>query len=128
MEKKLTKLSSILLISFIVFSLGCSNECENQNPTVILANNGTGKADIQIKTSGGNTENINNIEPGSSSEKRSFAPGTIEFTISIQGVDAPIEYAIRTSYCNDYTVTINVYNTITHNGVALDKSSIPSSI
>ena len=126
--EKLKKLSSILQISFIVFSLGCSNECENQNPTVILANNGTGKADIQIKTSGGNTENINNIEPGSSSEKRSFAPGTIEFTISIQGVDAPIEYAISTSYCNDYTVTINVDNTITHNGVALDKSSIPSSI
>ncbi len=67
-----------------ILQISCSNECENENPTLVLVNNGTDKADIQIKTSGGNTENINNIEPGTSSEKRSFARGDIEFTISIK--------------------------------------------
>ena len=118
----------VALLGLIVFSIGCNDGCENQNPTVKLINNGTGKADIQIKTSNGNTENINNIEPGTSSEKRSFAPGKIEFTISIQGVQDPIEYELSTSYCHDYTVTINEDNTVTHIGITLDKVSISSSI
>jgi hypothetical protein len=83
-----------------------------ENPAVRLVNNGTGKADIQIKTSGGNTENINNIEPGSSSILRSFAPGDIEFTIAIQGVDEPIEYHLKVFYCMDYTVTIYPDNSV----------------
>ena len=40
----------VLLIVFLIFTIGCSDDgCENQNPTVKLVNNGTGKADIQIK-------------------------------------------------------------------------------
>jgi len=64
-------------------------------------------ADIQIKTSGSNTENINNIEPGKSSKKRSFTHSKIEFTIAIKDAPEPIEYQIYTAYFNDYTVTIN---------------------
>lgn len=118
------KLSIIILQSFIILSIGCSDGCDKQDPTVKLVNNGTSKADIQIKTSNGNTENINNIEPGSSSEKRSFAPGAIEFTISIQGVQDPIEYQISTIYCNDYTVTINDDNSVTHANRSLEKEVI----
>ena len=83
-----------------------------ENPTVRLVNNGTGKADIQIKTSGGNTENINNVDPGTSSPPRPFAPGEIDFTITIQGEDDPIEYSLKVFYCVDYTVTINTDNTV----------------
>jgi hypothetical protein len=108
------KIKQIAIIVFIfAFIFGCSDDCENENPTVLLLNNGTDKADIQVKTSGGNTENINNIEPGTFSEKRSFAPGEIEFTIAIQGVDDPIVYNLRVFYCNDYTVTINADNSVT---------------
>ena len=115
----------VLLIVFLIFTIGCSDDgCENQNPTVKLVNNGTGKADIQIKTSNGNTENINNIEPGTSSEKRSFAPGDIEFTISIQGESDPVVYMLTTLFCNDYTVTINEDNTVTSAGIKLEKETI----
>lgn len=98
-------------ISFI----GCDS-CEGENPSVQLINNGTGKADIQIKTSGGNTENINNIEPGTSSERRNFESGNIEFTISIQGVNDDVVYVLPADYCHDYTVTINPDNTVSSSG------------
>jgi hypothetical protein len=104
---------------FILF-VSCSDTCEGENPTVQLFNSGTGKADIQIKTSGGNTENINNIEPENYSEKRSFDPGEIEFTIAIQGVDEPIVYFLIVDYCTDNLVTINDDNTITATSIRLD--------
>jgi hypothetical protein len=95
--------------------IGCDS-CEGENPSVQLINNGTGKADIQIKTSGGNTENINNIEPGTSSERQTFETGNIEFTISIQGVNDDIVYVLHTDFCYDYTVTINPDNSVTSSG------------
>lgn len=104
----------LLLISlFICFSLIGCDSCDGENPSVQLVNNGTGKADIQIKTSGGNTENMNNIEPGTSSERRTFVRGDIEFTISIQGIQDDIVYVLQADYCNDYTVTINPNNSVT---------------
>ena len=102
----------LLIMGLLILSLSCSDDCDMENPTVRLVNNGIDKADIQIKTSGGNTENINNIEPGTSSPLRSFAPGEIEFTINIHGVDDPIVYNLKVFYCVDYTVTINSDNTV----------------
>ena len=57
-------------------------------------------------------ENINNVEPGTSSQRREFAPGEIGFTINIQGVDDPIEYSLSVYHCHDYTVTINPDNSV----------------
>ncbi len=112
---------AFIIISFClsVFMTGCSG-CDGENPSVTLINNGTAKADIQVKTSGGNTENINNIYPGSRSDKRTFAPGNIEFTVAIQGVSDPIVYLLKTSSCVDYTVSINPDNTVT--SVAIDRN------
>jgi hypothetical protein len=59
---------------------------------------------------------MNNIEPGTSSERRAFEFGNIEFTISIQGVNDDIVYVLQADYCNDYTVTINPDNTISSSG------------
>ena len=106
------KISFLFFMGLVLF-VACSDDCEKEDPTVVLVNNGLTKADIQIKTSGGNTENINNILPGESSEKRSFAPGEIEFTVAIQGLQDPVEYILPTSYCTEYTVTINEDNTVT---------------
>jgi hypothetical protein len=109
-----------LLVMFIALcvclSLISCDSCDGENPSVQLINNGTGKADIQIKTSDGNTENINNVEPGTSSERRTFNRGDIEFTISIQGVNDDIVYVLQANYCNDYTVTINPDNSVTSSG------------
>jgi hypothetical protein len=100
----------------VFFSLISCASCDGENPSVQLINNGTGKADIQIKTSGGNTENMNNIELGTSSERRTFDRGDIEFTISNQGVTDDIVYILQTNYFYDYTVTINPDNSVTSSG------------
>lgn len=104
-------LISLIVIALSISFTGCSG-CDGENPTVMLVNNGTGKADIQIKTSGGNTENINNVLVGTQSERRSFAEGDVEFTINIQGVNDPVVYNLRISTCRDYTVTINSDNSV----------------
>ena len=103
-----------LFISLSLISIGCG--CDGENPGVILTNNGTGKADIQVKTSGGNTENINNIQPGTSSASRTFAPGDIMFTIAIQGVADPVVYTLHSASCYDYVVTVNPDNSVTSSG------------
>ena len=105
-------ISVLCLAAAIVCLAGCSDDCEDQLPTLSLVNNGTGKADVQIKTSGGNTENINNIAVGAASEKRAFAPGQIDLTIAIQGVNDPIEYSMTILNCNHYIVSIDQNNTV----------------
>ena len=117
------KYSIVFFLTLIVF-VGCGDSCDNENPTVQLVNRSAEKADVQIKTSGGNTENINNIEPGTSSSKRSFAPGEIEFTVTIQNVKDPIVYVLYAQNCNEYTVTINEDNSVTSSGNKLDKTII----
>lgn len=118
------RILAIVALAFLFVFAGCDNGCDKENPSVILVNNGTEKADIQIKTSGGNTENINNIQPGASSEKRTFAPGEIEFTVTIQGAQEPVEYLLLADYCNAYTVTINEDNSVTGSGRKLEKPLI----
>jgi hypothetical protein len=114
------KVIYIGLLGISVLLLSCSDTCDGENPTVQLLNNGTGRADIQIKTSGGNTENINNIESGSYSEKRSFDPGEIEFTIAIQGVADPIIYYLIVDHCTENLVSINNDNSVTSTSIRLD--------
>jgi hypothetical protein len=108
----------IITISLSFIIIGCG--CDGEDPSVMLTNNGTGKADIQIKTSGGNTENVNNIQPGTSSARRNFNPGNIEFTINIQGVNDPVVYVLQASTCYDYTVTVKPDNTVTSSGTERD--------
>lgn len=114
------KVMTIIFLFILILCTGCSDTCDGENPTVKLINHGTGKADIQIKTSGGNTENINNVEVGATSESRSFAPGDIEFTIAIQGVADPIVYNLKVFYCTDYVVTINGDNSVSGSSTARD--------
>jgi hypothetical protein len=104
----------ILSFSLALLLTGCG--CDGEDPNVILRNNGTGKADIQVKTSNGNTENINNVMPGTTSERRTFIAGDIEFTINIQGVNDPVVYILQAGNCYDYTVTINADNSVTSSG------------
>ena len=107
----------VLFVSLCIsLSFIACDSCDGENPSVQLVNNGTGKADIQIKTSGGNTENMNNIESGTSSERRIFDRGDIEFTISIQGVNDDIVYVLQANHCYDYTVTINPDNSVSSSG------------
>jgi len=101
-------LSAILIIGLS----GCSNDCENEEPRTKINNNGTGKASVQIKTSGGNTENINNIETGQTSAWRSYAPGQTEFTIAIQGVADDTLVVVNMLSCWEYDIIIDSFNSV----------------
>ena len=54
--------------------------------------------------------------PFTTSERRTFGAGDIEFTINIQGVNDPVVYILQAGACYDYTVTINADNSVTSAG------------
>ena len=103
-----------LLLYLFLFALlaSCSDDCDNDAPRARINNNGTGKASVQIQTSGGNTENINNIEIGQTSAWNSYAPGQTEFTIAIQGVANDTSIVVDMSTCWEYDIVINSTNQI----------------
>lgn len=112
---KLSKTFNLFSVIIILVAsiCGCSDNCDNENPRARINNSGTGKASVQIKTSGGNTENINNIESGQSSSWRSFAPGQTEFTIAIQGVSDDTLVIVNMLACWEYDIIIDSNNSVT---------------
>lgn len=102
---------AMLLISMIGLSLNSCSKCNGEDPTARIINNGTHKASVQIKTSGGNTVNINNVDPGTASPYASYAAGTVTFTITVNVVDY-VETVVL-SQCFDYDISINAQNVIT---------------
>jgi hypothetical protein len=100
----------IATIGLFTFS-SCSESCDNEDPRARIVNNGTAKASVQIKTSGGNTENINNIESGQISDWRSFAAGNTEFTLAIQGEDDTL-VVVHMLNCYEYSINIDGQNNV----------------
>jgi len=97
----------------------CSESCDNEDPRAKIVNNGTDKASVQIKTSGGNTENINNIESGQTSDWRSFAAGNTEFTVAIQGMNDTV-VTVNMLQCYEYSIDINAQNRVSSTAVERD--------
>jgi hypothetical protein len=98
---------------FAVAASGCK-KCKGEQPRARITNNGTQKASVQVKTSGGNTININNVDPGTSSDYASYAPGQVTFTITVNNAN----YVKTTdiSNCYQYDIAIDRANVITVNG------------
>lgn len=107
-----TALKNIFFATLLITGFwGCSNSCDNEEPRARINNYGTDKASVQIKTSGGSTENINNIETGQSSDWRSYAAGVTEFTITIQG--GPDTLVIQNMLnCWEYDIIIDSLNQV----------------
>ncbi len=101
----------MLLLSLALLFYNCSDNCNGENPRARIINNGTKEAKVQIKTSGGNTENINNVAPGTTSEYRGYAPGEIEFTITVSNVD--YKQKVNMGTCFEYDIAIDANNVIT---------------
>lgn len=109
---KSLKISLIVLLSiFVITSLNSCKKCKNEDPSARIINNGTEKASVQIKTSGGNTININNVDPGTSSPYASYAPGLVTFTITVANNDY-VE-TVQMEECFDYDIAIDANNNIT---------------
>ena len=99
----------------IVISITSCNKCLNDNPRAKVINNGTQKISVQIKTSGGKTININNIDPANTSEYSSYASGDVTFTITVNKTD--YVKTVKMNECYDYNIAIDGNNTITASSI-----------
>ena len=109
--KRAKYLFMIVLVGIFAITMNSCSKCKNEDPAARIINNGTDKASVQIKTSGGNTVNINNVEPGTASAYNSFAAGQVTFTITVKKVD--YVKAFDLGNCYDYDIAIDANNNIT---------------
>ncbi len=108
--KKIKSMLALVTIVVMIFATSGCKDCDGDSPRARIINNGTKVISVQIKTSGGNTENINNIQPSTISEYRSFAAGSTTFTISIG--NEVVETIIQMDNCFEYDITIDKNNVI----------------
>jgi hypothetical protein len=100
-----------LVIALCLFSLSSCKKCKGEDPRARITNNGTMVASVQIKTSNGNTENINNVAPSTTSEYKTYAAGDVIFTITIDKVTTV--KTVSLAQCYEYNIAIDANNTIT---------------
>ena len=74
-------LFGILSIATIVFLSACADEVD---PQFRIKNERSDKANVQIQTSGGNTINLNEVQPGQTTAYQSASVGNIVVTAVIQ--------------------------------------------
>ncbi|HEX8548436.1 MAG TPA: hypothetical protein VF691_15855 [Cytophagaceae bacterium] len=110
---KILKFTFILLLTCFVAStfIGCKKKCKDEPPQARILNNGASKASVQIKTSNGNTVNINNVDPGTASGYVAYAPGEITFTLSVNAKD--YVKVVPMGNCYYYDIAIDKDNNIT---------------
>lgn len=110
--KKVNLLIIMILVGIASLS-SCKKKCSGENPTAKVLNAGTNKVSVQIKTSGGNTTNINNIEPNMASPEVSYAPGIVTFTITVGNSSIPpVVSTVDMASCYDYTIKIDANNAV----------------
>lgn len=103
-------LLTVGIVGLFVISMNSCKKCKDEDPRARIINDGTEKASVQIKTSGGNTININNVDPDSSSAYSSYAAGQVTFTITVSSND--YEKTFIMAQCFDYDIAIDASNNI----------------
>jgi len=100
----------IFSILFLLTITGCGTEAD---PEFRVTNQRVDKANVQVKTSGGNTININDVIQGQLTDYQSTAEGTIIVTAVIQ--NEPITPTITFTAKKDksYTIVVVTGNTPT---------------
>ncbi|MBC5994007.1 hypothetical protein [Pontibacter cellulosilyticus] len=106
--KKIPFLAALIALSA---TLSSCDKCDSENPRARILNNGTGEASVQIKTSGGNTENLNNVPAGASSDYRGYGAGMVTFTVTVD--KAELVESVQMSECYEYDITVDANNNIT---------------
>jgi hypothetical protein len=101
----------ILPFLFLLLAFTSCKNCKNEDPISRIVNNGTEVISVHIATSGGNTVNINNIQPGETSEDKSFAQGTVSFTISIGNTGDVVETVLMED-CWEYEIVVDANNNV----------------
>lgn len=109
---KILKFFSVFLLTLLCSATMFScKKCKDEDPTARIINNGTQIASVQIKTSGGNTININNVNPATSSSYNSYAAGQVTFTIKVNTID--YVKIVDINKCYYYDIAIDANNNIT---------------
>lgn len=106
--KKLLLLIAVVTIAMVSFN-SCK-KCKGEDPRARIVNNGTKTADVQIKTSGGNTVNINGVGAGTTSEYKSYEAGDVTFTISVDKNN--YVKVVSMSECFEYDISIDASNNV----------------
>lgn len=101
------KLINFVLVVVLIASVSCSDD--PAQPQFRVKNDRSTDASLQVKTSAGNTININNVAGGTTSAYQAVAAGLVEITVSIQG--EPDDFEATFVAVTDQTFTIVVANT-----------------
>ncbi|WP_299836930.1 hypothetical protein [uncultured Tenacibaculum sp.] len=110
--KLLKRFFSFFLICFLSFhSISCS-DCNNENPRARVTNTGDSEISVQINTAIGSRENIDIIEPGKSSEFRSYDTGNVIFNIVINDNEQIIE-TVEMDFCSEYEIIVDEDSIVT---------------
>ncbi|HEY9784533.1 MAG TPA: hypothetical protein V6D17_03955 [Candidatus Obscuribacterales bacterium] len=59
-----------------------------------------------MKTSGGNTININNVKPGTTSAYQEVATGQVDITVTIQGENGSFTASFVAGINSSYTIVV----------------------
>lgn len=104
---------TILLFTVLALALSISSckKCRKEDPRARIINKGNDKVSVQIMTSGGNTVNINNIQPAEISAFASYAAGEVKFTIAFQS-NPDVVYLVEMEDCWEYDIVVNPNNTV----------------
>ncbi len=110
--KKIMLFTSLCFMAISYFTItGCKKGCTNEDPRARIVNNANYKSDVQIKTTGGNTVNINNVLPKTTSAYNSFAAGQVTFTINVNQTNIVKVFALDN--CFEYDIVIDSTNNVT---------------
>lgn len=122
-QNKFNKMKAVKFLFMIAIAAlftmtitSCKKKCNGEDPRARIINNGTQKAGVQIKTSGGNTVNINDVQAGTSSGYSSYAAGQVTFTLKVNNIDYVKTVAM--SQCYDYDIAIDVNGNITSTAIS----------
>ena len=100
-------LVGILSLAFLIASISCSDET---GPKFRIRNERSTKANVQIQTSGGNTININDVEPGQTTVYQTASEGNIIATAVIQNESVSPTTTFFAANNERYTVVIQTTN------------------
>ena len=97
---------NVLIVVVGVILLISLQACSDDPPQFRIRNDRSTKANLQIKTSGGNTININDVEPGTVTAYQQAAEGSIEATASLQGETISPMVSFNASNDESYTIIV----------------------
>ncbi len=98
-------MKNVLKVLGILFLVITFIACSDEPPSFRVKNDYTAKVNLQIKTTA-NTENINDVQPGTATAYKEVAEGRVEITAEIQGVVDEPTGVFNAERGKNYTVVI----------------------